>query len=67
MATYRADVTCLNCGRFLGEIEHAGGWLRLVRAGVGGAVPRLIEGRLRCSRCGGRALVDMSELTPSAA
>lgn len=61
MATAHADVTCLNCGRFLGEVEHAGGRLRLLRAGTGGVMPRLVSGRLRCGHCGGRALIDRSD------
>ena len=60
MATMRAEVTCLNCGRFLGEIEQSGGRLRLLRAGVGGVKPRVSCGQLRCGRCGGRALVESS-------
>ena len=60
MATQRGDVTCLNCGRFLGEIEHTGGRLRLVRSGVGGVKPRVESGHLRCGRCGGRAVIEGS-------
>lgn len=58
MATMRGEVNCLNCGRFLGEIENSGGRLRMVRAGSGGAMPRVADGRLRCSRCGGRAMIE---------
>lgn len=60
MATTRADVTCLNCGRFLGEIENSGGRVRLLRAGTGGVTPRVSCGQLRCGRCGGRAMVERS-------
>ena len=54
------EVRCLNCSRSLGEVAQAGdsGQWRLVRPGVGGVLPRLAHGRLRCSRCGGRALVE---------
>ena len=61
MTIVRADVTCLNCGRFLGEIESAGGRVRILRSGSGGVTPRVVAGRLRCGRCGGRALVEPSE------
>lgn len=57
----RADVTCLNCGRGLGEIEGRDGRLRLLRPGPQGARPRLRGGRLVCSRCGGRALIEASD------
>jgi ribosomal protein S27E len=60
MATVRGEVNCLNCGRFLGEIEATGGRLRMVRAGSGGATPRVTGGRLRCGRCGGRAIIEAS-------
>lgn len=60
MATNRADVTCLNCGRYLGEIENAGGRLRMLRRGTGGVAPRVMGGSLRCGRCGGRALIEWS-------
>lgn len=61
MATMRGEVTCLNCGRFLGEIEQIGGRLRMVRAGSGGAMPKVSGGRLRCSRCNGRAIVETNQ------
>ena len=60
MATVRAEVTCLNCGRFLGEVENSGGRMRLLRPGTGGVTPRVMGGKLRCGRCGGRALVETS-------
>lgn len=56
----RADVTCLNCGRDLGEIENRDGRVRLLRAGAQGVTPRIVRGRLACGRCGGRALVEQS-------
>jgi hypothetical protein len=60
MATMRGEVNCLNCGRFLGEIEQIGGRLRMVRAGSGGVTPRVSAGKLRCGRCGGRAIIEAS-------
>ena len=61
MATVRADVTCLNCGRFLGEVAKADGRIRLLRSGVGGVTPRVVGGHLRCGRCGGRALIETNQ------
>jgi hypothetical protein len=58
MARVRGEVTCLNCGRFLGEIESADGRLRLLRRGTGGVAPQVVGGRLRCGRCGGRAVLE---------
>jgi DNA-directed RNA polymerase subunit RPC12/RpoP len=54
----RADVTCLNCGRDLGEIEQAEGGMRLRRRGAQGHAPRVRGGRLICERCGGRAMLQ---------
>lgn len=58
----RGDLVCLNCGRFLGTVEReAGKPIRLInnperqpqaeprRNGASG---------IRCSRCGGRAIVE---------
>lgn len=67
MTTMRGEVVCLNCGRFLGEIESADGRLRMVRAGTGGVLPRVVSGRLRCGRCGGRAVVEQHRDIPYAA
>ncbi|MER3419963.1 MAG: hypothetical protein C4290_05300 [Chloroflexota bacterium] len=67
MSASRSDVTCLICGRFLGIVEHRGAQLRLVRAGTGGAVPRVAGGRLVCSRCGGRAILERNPDTLTAA
>lgn len=60
MATTRGEVNCLICGRFLGVIERTGTRLRMVRAGTGGATPRVAGGRLACGRCGGRAMIEPS-------
>ncbi len=67
MTAMRSDVTCLICGRFLGIVESRNGQLRLVRAGTGGAVPRLSRGRLVCSHCGGRAILETNPDTVTAA
>ncbi len=67
MTVLRSDVTCLICGRFLGIVENRNGQLRLVRPGTGGAVPRVSGGRLVCSRCGGRAILETNLDTVTAA
>ena len=67
MTTVRADVSCLNCGRFLGEIAQADGRIRLLRSGVGGVGPRVVGGHLRCGRCGGRALIEENHASGIAA
>ncbi|MGH2587550.1 MAG: hypothetical protein ACRDJE_21745 [Dehalococcoidia bacterium] len=54
----RAEVTCLNCGRDLGLIEGEDGRVRLLRPGPQGETPTVRGGRLACSRCGGRAMVE---------
>jgi ribosomal protein S14 len=60
MKTMRGEVNCLICGRFLGVIEDSGGRLRMVRAGSGGVTPKVSGGKLRCGRCGGRAIIETS-------
>lgn len=60
MSTTRGDVNCLSCGRFLGVVENHGGRLRMIRAGTGGIAPRVAGGKLRCGRCGGRAVIEES-------
>ncbi len=60
MTKMRGDVSCLICGRFLGVVERTDGHLRMVSPGSGGATPKMQGGTLRCSRCGGRAIVEES-------
>ncbi len=60
MASAAAEIRCLNCGRFLGEVAEREGRLRLVRRGQDGLVPRIVRGRLRCSLCGGRAWLEQT-------
>ena len=56
----RAEINCLNCGRFLGELEGEKGAsyknARLVRPGTGKAVQT--SAGLRCSHCGGKAVIE---------
>jgi len=48
-------VSCLNCGRSLGDVTRAGGRVRLLRLSLGELSPR---GRLHCGRCKGFAWID---------
>ncbi|MGD9892545.1 MAG: hypothetical protein AB7R89_16795 [Dehalococcoidia bacterium] len=58
--TIAGEVRCLNRSRSLDEMAQVGdgGRWSLVRPGVGGLLPQLAAGRLRCGRCGGRALIE---------
>jgi DNA-directed RNA polymerase subunit RPC12/RpoP len=53
----RADIICMNCGRHLAEVERHDGRLRLIKS-ERAATMRVIEGRPRCMRCGGRGFVE---------
>lgn len=61
-----AELTCLSCGRHLGEVEVDGtGLLRELRPAGEGATTapiawRIAGGRKRpyCGRCGGRAVLE---------
>jgi hypothetical protein len=59
------EVHCLNCGRMLAQVarEVESGGLQLLPTSNESAVQVVIAGRrmLRCSRCGGRALVELWE------
>lgn len=59
------EVHCLNCGRMLAQVarEMQDGGLQLLPASDESAVQVVIAGRrmLRCSRCSGRALVELWE------
>jgi hypothetical protein len=59
------EVHCLNCGRMLAEVarETVNGALQLVAAPNESPVQVIVAGRrmLRCSRCSGRALVELWE------
>jgi hypothetical protein len=57
MVTSHAAITCLNCSRSLGEIVIADGQPALQHR-PDGLGPRVENGRLRCGRCGGRAIVE---------
>ena len=61
----RAEINCLNCGRFLGELEGERGSsykeARLLRLGTGKVVET--SSGLRCGHCGGKAIVE--SLDPS--
>ena len=61
----RGELTCLNCGRFLGTVEaREGRKLRLVKDGGRQPQAEAMEptpGHLRCGRCGGRVVVEGME------
>ncbi|GEM_PF-1310448 len=73
MTMTRGEITCLNCGRFLGEVEriestegeilkHPSFTYRPGRDGV-----RQTASGLRCSRCNGKAIVGFLERVKRAA
>jgi hypothetical protein len=57
----RAEINCLNCGRFLGELEGERGAsyknARLVSSVGTGKVVNTPAG-LRCGHCGGKAIIE---------
>jgi hypothetical protein len=59
------EVHCLNCGRMLAQVarETAQGTLELLPTPNESTVQVVVAGRrmLRCSRCSGRALVELWE------
>lgn len=69
----RGEITCLNCGRFLGEVERIesteGEVLRhpsfTYRPGRDGVLQT--ASGLRCSRCKGKAIVEFLERVKRAA
>lgn len=58
----KAELKCVNCGRFLGEVEGVeGSTLRIIREGS--RTPQAPTVRCGptsfcCGRCGGRAIVE---------
>ena len=66
----RADVSCLNCGRFLGELEgELGTSYKEARFTVpdGGKGIQQNSNGLRCGYCGGKAIVERMESVRQAA
>ncbi len=64
MVRERADVTCLLCGRNLGQIERVDKTIRLIDAPETPNAAALVRRRgvgLACGRCGGRAFVGPME------
>ncbi|MDO9444462.1 MAG: hypothetical protein Q7K37_04035 [Dehalococcoidia bacterium] len=66
--TYRGELRCFTCGRYLGDFEshpeaHGKGDLHLVPAQAGTARGIAIETArgLRCSVCDGRVVTDSVE------
>ncbi len=64
MTRVRAEIRCLNCGRYLGELEgdQDGGVrsAKVVRQPVPGSIVKTPSG-LRCGRCGGKAIAESVE------
>lgn len=66
--TYRGELRCLSCGRYLGDFEshpeaHGAGDLHLVPAPAGAARAAAIrtDRGLRCSACNGRVVTEAVE------
>lgn len=68
-ATLRGELRCFACARYLGEFEshpgrHGRGDLHIVPPLEGPALPQHpveTESGLRCSRCGGRVVMEYIE------
>lgn len=60
----KADIICIACGRVLGEVERRANRLALVQ-GERPVMLRVVEGRLFCTRCGGRGFVEHRMLVAS--
>ncbi len=64
----RAEIHCLNCGRFLGEVERDAQerlhYIPPERRGGPFALLRRVDRRFTCGRCGGRAFIEGFDLTP---
>jgi hypothetical protein len=65
--TEQGEIHCLLCGRYLADIRAGvDGRMRLSRAPHGEHpqdTVRLVNGRLHCARCGGRAFVEWNLTT----
>lgn len=64
MLRERAEVTCLICGRNLGQIERADNKLQLLHAPESPNAARLVRRKgvgLACGHCGGRAYIGPME------
>ena len=66
--TIRGEVRCFGCSRYLGDFEshpeqHGNADIHLLRPEFGALPQHAIETEdgLRCSRCGGRAVLDYME------
>lgn len=68
MWTIRGELRCIACSRYLGDFEshperHGKGDLHVVEPTVGALPQHAVETEagLRCSRCGGRVVTEMTE------
>ena len=66
MSEIRGELRCFNCARYLGEFEshpdeHGAADIHFIEPEFGQLSARAIrgeDGRLQCSRCGGRVLTE---------
>ena len=70
MTMTRGEITCLNCGRFLGEVERTESTekspLKLTYRPAGEGAVQTSSG-LRCRRCRGKAIIEFVERVKRAA
>lgn len=66
--TLRGELRCMACSRYLGDFEahpdrHGKDDLHVLRPAVGELPAHAVESErgLRCSRCGGRVLTELTE------
>ncbi len=68
VTTIRGEVRCFSCSRYLGDFEshpeqHGNADIHLLRPEFGALPQHAVktDDGLRCSRCGGRAVLDYME------
>lgn len=68
MKTIRGELRCFSCSRYLGDFEshpevHGRSDIHFLRPQVGTLLQQAVktEQGLRCSRCGGRAVIEHAE------
>jgi len=68
MTTLRGELKCFSCARYLGDFEshpeaHGRGDLHMLKPAEGQLPQHAVETEagLRCSRCGGRVVMDYLE------
>lgn len=73
-STLRGELHCFACARYLGDFEshpdrHGPGDIHILEPEGGALAQHAVqtERGLRCSRCGGRAILDYVDGVPAAA